>query len=64
MLNLKKHLGTKQDFTNWLATMYLFYLINRIVDFREGVKLLPEIHRRVRVCTDSIMREESCLASI
>ena len=47
MLNLKKHLGTKQDFTNWLTTMYLFYLINRIVDFEEGVKLLPEMHRRV-----------------
>lgn len=47
MLNLKKHLSSKQDFTNWLTTMYLFYLINRIVDFDSGVKLLPEIHRRV-----------------
>ena len=48
MINLKKHLSTKQDFTNWLTTMYLFYLINRIVDFEEGRKLLPEIHRYVR----------------
>jgi hypothetical protein len=47
MLNMKKHLGSKQEFTNWLTTMYLFYLINRIVDSRKGVKLLPEIHRRV-----------------
>lgn len=47
MLNLKKHLGSKQEFTNWLTTMYLFYLINRIVDFDSGVKRLPEIHRRV-----------------
>ncbi|MDZ7367762.1 MAG: hypothetical protein ONB43_18150, partial [candidate division KSB1 bacterium] len=46
MLNMKKHLGSQQEFTNWLTTMYLFYLINRIVDFDEGIKLLPEIHRR------------------
>jgi hypothetical protein len=46
MLNMKKHLGSKQEFTNWLTTMYLFYLINRIVDFDAGIKLLPEIHRR------------------
>ena len=46
MLNLKRHLVSKQDFTNWLTTMYLFYLINRIVDFETGVELLPEIHRR------------------
>ncbi|HXV99805.1 MAG TPA: radical SAM protein [Anaerolineae bacterium] len=47
MLNMKTHLVSKQDFTNWLTTMYLFYLINRIVDFEAGVKLLPELHRRV-----------------
>ncbi|RMF70545.1 MAG: radical SAM protein [Calditrichaeota bacterium] len=47
MLNLKKHLGSKLEFTNWLTTMYLFYLINRIVDFESGIELLPEIHARV-----------------
>ncbi len=47
MLNLKKHLGSKQEFTNWLTTMYMFYLINRIVDFEENISLLPEIHRRL-----------------
>ncbi len=47
MLNLRKHLASRQEFTNWLTTMYMFYLINRIVDFQEGIKLLPEIHRRV-----------------
>jgi MoaA/NifB/PqqE/SkfB family radical SAM enzyme len=49
MLNMKRHLGSKQEFTNWLTTMYLFYLMNRIVDFDAGVKLLPEIHRRTSV---------------
>ncbi len=48
MINLKKHLASKQEFTNWLTTMYLFYLINRIVDFEEGIDLLPEIHRICR----------------
>ncbi|MBI4456609.1 MAG: 4Fe-4S cluster-binding domain-containing protein [Acidobacteria bacterium] len=46
MLNMRRHLGSKQEFTNWLTTMYLFYLINRIIDFENGVRLLPEIHRR------------------
>jgi hypothetical protein len=48
MLNMRRHLGSKQEFTNWLTTMYLFYLMNRFVDFDAGVSLLPEIHRRVR----------------
>jgi hypothetical protein len=48
MLNMQLHLGSKQEFTNWLTTMYIFYLINRIVDFDEGIKLLPEIHHRLR----------------
>ena len=48
MLHMRRHLGSKQEFTNWLTTMYLFYLMNRFVDFDAGVPLLPEIHRRVR----------------
>ena len=47
MLNYKRHVHTRRDFTNWLTTMYLFYLINRIVDFEKGIKRLPEIHARV-----------------
>jgi hypothetical protein len=47
MLNMKRHLHSKQEFTNWLTTMYLFYLITRIINFEEGVKLLPEMQQRV-----------------
>ena len=47
MLNMKKHLRSRQEFTNWLTTMYLFYFINRILDFDTGIERLPEIHRRV-----------------
>ena len=52
ILNLEKHLGSKQEFTNWLTTMYLFYLSNRIIDFDEGVKLVPEIHSRLSYLRD------------
>jgi hypothetical protein len=27
MLHMKRHLSSKQEFTNWLTTIYLFYLI-------------------------------------
>jgi MoaA/NifB/PqqE/SkfB family radical SAM enzyme len=46
MMNAKKHLASIQEFTHWLCTCYLFYLTNRIVNFDEGIKLLPEIHER------------------
>lgn len=46
MLNLRKHLGSKREFTDWLAVAYLFYAINRIVDFDRAMERLPEIHRR------------------
>ncbi|MCI0443736.1 radical SAM protein [bacterium] len=48
MLNLRKHLASKQEFTWWLTTTYMFYLINRIVDFESGIQVLPEIHERCR----------------
>ena len=51
ILNMKKHLGSIEEFTNWLTSMYLFYLINRLVDYEEGLAWLPEIHRRVGVGT-------------
>ncbi|GAB4439640.1 MAG: hypothetical protein Fur0044_36190 [Anaerolineae bacterium] len=56
MLNMKAHVNSKQEFTNWLTTIYLFYLINRIIDFEAGVKLLPQIHQRVS--GDSIALDE------
>ncbi len=54
MLNMKKHMKSKQEFTHWLTTMYLFYLMNRIVDWDAGIKRLPEIHERLRVTRDVI----------
>jgi MoaA/NifB/PqqE/SkfB family radical SAM enzyme len=54
MMNLQRHLATKQDFTDWLTTMYVFYLGNRILPFDERIGLLPEIHRRSSLLGDSI----------
>ena len=41
MVNMKKHLDSIEDFTNWLTTMYLFYYINRMVGDKQSV--MPEI---------------------
>ena len=54
MLNLPKHLFSKDAFTAWLSTMYLFYAINRLVPVEEGLTHLPEIHRRVGWYSDVI----------
>jgi hypothetical protein len=48
MINRDLHLGSKDDFTKWLTAVYVFYLAARAVDWREGERLLPEIHERVR----------------
>lgn len=47
ILNMKRHMGSEQEFTNWLTSLYSFYLVNRIVDFEVGSQLLPEIHERL-----------------
>lgn len=44
MINLRKHLGSKQEFSNWLVTMYSFYLINRLVDVSHADSILEEMH--------------------
>lgn len=46
MLNLRRHLGSEREFVNWLTVTYLFYAINRLVDFARCQELLPELHRR------------------
>jgi MoaA/NifB/PqqE/SkfB family radical SAM enzyme len=48
MINRDLHLDSKQDFTNWLTSVYMFYLAGRMVNWEAGLKLLPEIHNRTR----------------
>jgi MoaA/NifB/PqqE/SkfB family radical SAM enzyme len=47
MINLRKHLASKQDFTSWLTTMYVFYLVNRIIDYDKEIDFLPKVHDAV-----------------
>jgi MoaA/NifB/PqqE/SkfB family radical SAM enzyme len=46
MMSLKQHLGSERDFANWLVTMWVFYVGNRILPFDDRIQLLPELHRR------------------
>ena len=34
--------------TGWLSTMYVFYLVNRLVDYDAGIERLGIIQRRLR----------------
>lgn len=40
MINMRKHLGSREDFADWLTTMFAFYVVNRLVDVEEGHALL------------------------
>jgi len=40
MINMRKHLHSKEAFTDWLSTMFAFYVVNRLVDCETGFELL------------------------
>jgi hypothetical protein len=40
MINMRKHLGGREAFADWLTTMFAFYVVNRLVDLDEGHELL------------------------
>ncbi len=40
MINMRRHLGSQQEFADWLSTMFAFYVVNRLVDFEPGLDLL------------------------
>jgi MoaA/NifB/PqqE/SkfB family radical SAM enzyme len=48
MTKMEYHLNSKPEFTNWLTTVFLYYLGVRALDFESRVGLVPEIHRRVQ----------------
>lgn len=54
IVNVEPHLESKEGFTAWLTAAYLFHLTNRIVDFDSGIKLLPEIHSRLKHVRDEL----------
>ncbi len=58
MINMKKHLGSQEEFTGWLGTMYVFYLVNRLVDEEGGYARLGEIQERLRTFAATPVRSE------
>lgn len=49
MINMRKHLGSQEDFANWLTTMFAFYVVNRLVDLERGQQLLHLANAREAV---------------
>ncbi|MDH4002633.1 MAG: radical SAM protein [Xanthomonadales bacterium] len=43
MINMRKHLHSKQAFTDWLSTMFSFYVVNRLVDYETGLEYLRQV---------------------
>ena len=43
MINMRKHLHSKQAFTDWLSTMFAFYVVNRLVDSEKGLEYLRRV---------------------
>lgn len=46
MINMRKHLGSREEFADWLTTMFAFYVVNRLVDVDEGHELLARAQAR------------------
>ena len=44
MINMKMHMGSKQEFANWLTTLYMFYYINRLVGQDKDNRIISKIH--------------------
>ncbi|MDH5598004.1 MAG: hypothetical protein OEY34_02705 [Cyclobacteriaceae bacterium] len=44
MSNLRKYLESKESFTRWLTTMYMFYMINRLIPIQNEEEELKRVH--------------------
>ncbi len=48
MINMKKHLESKEEFVNWLSTMYMFYYINGLIEIDSDEKIVSKIHKMIQ----------------
>ncbi len=46
MINMRRHLGSADEFFDWLTTMFAFYVVNRLVDLEAGHELLAAAQAR------------------
>lgn len=42
MINMRKHLHSRQAFSDWLSTLFAFYVVNRLVDYEVGLDYLRQ----------------------
>ncbi|MCK5457162.1 MAG: hypothetical protein KAI45_08550, partial [Melioribacteraceae bacterium] len=49
MINMKMHLSSKQEFIQWLTTMYMFYYINGLFEKNTDKKIILKIHNLLRL---------------
>ena len=49
MINMKKHLGSKQEFSYWLTTMYMFYYINGLFEKNTDKNIILKIHNLLQL---------------
>ncbi|MGD0454210.1 MAG: radical SAM protein [Solirubrobacteraceae bacterium] len=52
LINREKHLGSAQEFTNWLTSVFMFYVSGGAISRERGLPLLPEIHERTRAARE------------
>ncbi len=55
MINLKRHMNSKNDFINWLTTMYMFYYINGLVGKDQNEGIVARIHDLIQFESFSAM---------
>lgn len=46
MINLRKHANSKEEFSNWLFTVFTFYSLNRIIEVEHMDEILTQLHER------------------
>ncbi len=49
MVNMKQHMGSKEDFTNWLISTFMFYYINRLPNKELDGEVISKIHQELAV---------------
>lgn len=62
--SMKEHLGCKQDFTHWLMTCYMFYMLTGFISPNQNAHKLPEIYARFKVKPSTTTTGESRIAAL
>jgi hypothetical protein len=61
MINMRAHLGSKPEFSDWLTSMFAFYVVNRLVDFEQGLELLALAQAPRRAAGDAALARASVM---